>query len=141
MIVTLGPNMIDDLLRVWRSADLSYRPAGRDEPERLRSEVALTTVSAFGWQEQGTVVGVAMAHWDGRRGWINRLAVDPSWQDRGIARRLIEAAENWLKDRGALVIAMLIEDDRAVSQHLADRLGYRYRDTVRYYAKYQFEDA
>lgn len=42
-------------------------------------------------EENGEVVGCLLAGHDGRRGYLQHLAVDPRYRRRGIATRLIEA--------------------------------------------------
>ena len=51
--------------------------------------------------EDDDVNGVVMGAWDGRRGWINHLAVRPSKQREGIGRLLVAELENRLKKKGA----------------------------------------
>ena len=41
----------------------------------------------------GVIAATRMAGYEGRRGWINDLAVDPSLQRRGIGRALLAEAE------------------------------------------------
>jgi len=47
------------------------------------------------------VVGSIMVGYDGHRGWINYLAVDPGLRRQGIGRRLMEHAEEILRKAGA----------------------------------------
>jgi len=42
-------------------------------------------------------------------GWINRLAVDPEFRGRGLAKRLISEVEGRLRARGRRIIAVLVE--------------------------------
>src|SRR5579872_1166798 len=46
------------------------------------------------------VVATVMVGYDGHRGWINYLAVSPDHRRRGIGRRMMEAAEVALQQRG-----------------------------------------
>jgi len=46
------------------------------------------------------VVGTVMAGFDGVRGWIHHLAVCPSLRRRGVATRLMQAAEDGLANLG-----------------------------------------
>jgi ribosomal protein S18 acetylase RimI-like enzyme len=78
----------------------------------------------LGTESDGKLVGAVIATHDGRKGWINRLAVDPDYRRRGYAGTLIEAAERVLREQGLRVIAALVESDNRASLALFRRLGY-----------------
>ncbi|MBU4189834.1 MAG: GNAT family N-acetyltransferase [Candidatus Thermoplasmatota archaeon] len=46
------------------------------------------------------LIGVVVGSDDGRKGWINRLAVDLKHRKKGVARVLINAVEDALKKIG-----------------------------------------
>jgi ribosomal protein S18 acetylase RimI-like enzyme len=52
-------------------------------------------------EENNEIVAVVVGAWDGRRGWINHLAVKPSFQRKGIATSLIRELEKRLRLKGA----------------------------------------
>ena len=52
-------------------------------------------------EDGAEVVGCVLGAWDGRRGWLNHLAVKPSHQRRGIAKALVSEAERRLVEKGA----------------------------------------
>ena len=70
----------------------------------------------MGWNPQwflvaelaGQVVATVMAGYDGHRGWINYLAVDPAHRRRGIARRLMARAEDELRKADCPKINLLV---------------------------------
>ena len=82
--------------------------------EREREAVLVAELDA-------RLVGSLIAAWDGWRGNMYRLTVDPSWRRRGIAGRLITAGEERLRALGARRISALVwrEDDAAVSTWLS----------------------
>ena len=116
---------IPDLLALWGESGLATRPTGRDHPDRLAAEIALYPRNFMGAYAGSRLVGALIATWDGRRGWINRLAVLPERRRLGLARRLITAAEAELRSRGALVIAVLVEPGNQPSLALFARAGYK----------------
>jgi len=83
----------DQMLRLWRRAGLEFRPKGRDSRQAIEAQMRSGCVFFIGAFEGSLLVGEVVASHDGRKGWINRLAVDPDHRRRGIAKALIEEAE------------------------------------------------
>jgi ribosomal protein S18 acetylase RimI-like enzyme len=48
----------------------------------------------------GRIVGTVIAGFDGHRGWVHKVATDPSCRRQGIAGLLMEAAEQGLASKG-----------------------------------------
>ncbi|TFV52690.1 GNAT family N-acetyltransferase [Blastococcus sp. TF02A_35] len=75
-------------------------------------------------EESTGVVGVVLGTFDGRRGWIHRLAVDPSHRRSGLATALVAEVERRLADRGAPRINLLVLPENAAALTFWQRLGY-----------------
>ena len=54
------------------------------------------------------VVGSVMAGYDGHRGWLYAVAVDPQRRRRGLGRRLVEAALARLAERGCVKVNLQV---------------------------------
>ena len=94
--VTIREMTIDDydaVTRVWTEAGLPFRPRGRDRLEKMLMEMARGTAVFMVAEDGDVVVGVVLGTHDGRRGWINRLAVLPAYRRQGIACRLVREVE------------------------------------------------
>jgi ribosomal protein S18 acetylase RimI-like enzyme len=131
----LALQQIPAILDLWRDAGLTIRPQGREHPDTLRHELKTYPDNYIGAFAGDRLVGVVVATWDGRRGWINRLAVHPDCRRRGLARRLIQAAEEELRGRGALVIGALIEPENDASLTLFRDAGYTDMPAALYLSK------
>ncbi len=117
------------IVALWQAAELHVRLTGRDSREGFERQMEGGLQTAIGIETQdGDLIGVVLATHDGRKGWINRLAVHPDWHRRGIARQLIAAAEDTLHKQGVDVIAALIEPENTPS--LACFLGSGYEEYV-----------
>jgi GNAT superfamily N-acetyltransferase len=88
----------------------------------------------------GQMVGMIMGSHDSRKGWLNRLAVIPEHQGKGIAQALVEEMERRLKDRGFHIIAVLIEDGHDASMGLFKKAGYVIYDGITYMTKRENPD-
>jgi ribosomal protein S18 acetylase RimI-like enzyme len=124
-MVDLGPDDYAAVLALWQRAGLPVRPDGRDSPGAFARQMASGRQRLIGLRDGDRLVAVVLLTHDGRKGWINRLAVDPEYRRNGLATRLIEESERWFREEmGLEVYAALIEGGNAGSQALFARLGY-----------------
>jgi ribosomal protein S18 acetylase RimI-like enzyme len=131
----------DDVLALWQRAGLPVRAEGRDAPAAFARQMASGLQRVIGLRANGALVAVAVLTHDGRKGWINRLAVDPAYRRQGLARGLVAEAERWFtQDVGLEVWAALIERHNEASLLLFEKLGYGQPD-VAYVSKRMRYDA
>lgn len=131
----------DSIIRLWADAGLKHKPKGRDSRESMQKEMQLDGVSYFGYYENDKLLGVGLANYDGRRGWINRIAVHPDHRGRGIGGILIAEAEKFLKSKGAVVLSALIEDINEPSMTCFEKAGFSCEKEWLYFCKRQSPDA
>ena len=131
----LGIEHIDSILALWQQAELPYKPAGRDRRDRLEERITSGRDCFFGLFDDGMLAGVILATHDGRKGWVNRLAVDPAYRHRGLAQRLIARAEQHLRAEGIEIIAALIEGYNRASLELFQKCGYKVFEDIHYLTK------
>ena len=70
------------------------------------------------------IVATAMAGYDGHRGWIYYLAVDPDYRQQRIGRRMMEKAESALKMRGCPKINLQVRTSNQAVISFYERLGF-----------------
>jgi predicted N-acetyltransferase YhbS len=87
-IRTLSIVDYEDMVDLWSRAKLSFKPKGRDSKEAISKEIKSHPDFFLGAFEDGRLIGTAIISCDVRKGWINRLAVDIAYQNRGIAKGL-----------------------------------------------------
>ncbi len=76
------------------------------------------------------IVSSVMAGYEGHRGWINYLAVDPAWRGKGLGRQLMAFVEARLRDLGCPKINLQVRGTNREVLAFYERLGYRVDDTV-----------
>lgn len=130
----------DDIIRIWADAGLPYKPDGRDSRERMTVEMEREDTGLFGLFENDRMLAVGLATFDGRKGWINRVAVDPDRRGEGFGGEIMKACEQFLRDRGAEIIAALIEDINTPSISLFRKEGYVIMKEILYFSKRDSED-
>ena len=76
------------------------------------------------------IAATAMAGYDGHRGWIYYLAVDPDFQRQQIGRRMMEKVERELQKRGCCKINLQVRTSNQAVILFYERLGYSNDDVV-----------
>jgi ribosomal protein S18 acetylase RimI-like enzyme len=89
----------DALVSLWASVFPNDPP--RNEPgamidNKMRVQPELLLVA----EEEGRIVGAVIAGFDGTRGWVYHVAVDPAHRRRGVGTALVEAAVEGLRALG-----------------------------------------
>ena len=127
------PEDIPAVLALWRQAGAVPRPTDAPGPlaRRLERDAALFLLAWDGDQ----LVGSLMGGWDGWRGNMYRLVVDPAYRRRGLARRLVEAVEAGLRAIGAERITSLIFKDELGAPEFWRSVGYDPDPATERYAK------
>ena len=125
----------DRLISLWQDADLPYKPKGRDRRESIERELNTSGTIFLVAEREGELIGSIFGSHDGRKGWINRLAVAPAQRRQGLGARLVREVEERLHDLGIEIIACLIEDWNTVSMEAFQRMGYKRHDDIVYLSK------
>ena len=143
-MVKLRHLTIDDhtaILALWQRAGLhSIRPEGRDSRSEFEKQLVRGQI-VIGLEEDSRLIGVVLATHDTRKGWINRLAIDPEYRRQGYGEQLVQAAEDALHETGMHLIAAFIEEGNAASLALFEKLGYATHQHITYVSKRDSADA
>jgi ribosomal protein S18 acetylase RimI-like enzyme len=128
----------DAVVALWERCDLTrpWNDPHRDieRKRHVRPEWFLVAVDG------DTVVGSVMAGYEGHRGWINYLAVDPGQRRDGLGRALMEAAEERLLAAGCPKINLQIRGGNTEAIAFYEAIGFR-EDHVRCFGKRLIPDA
>jgi len=131
-IEDVSPADVDAVTALWEEAGLTraWNPPATDLRRALDGPMS-TVLGAF---LDDRLVGTVMVGHDGHRGWVYYLAVAETQRGTGLGRRLMQAAEAWLVERGAVKLQLMVRETNSAVMGFYDRLGYADAD-VRVLAK------
>lgn len=128
-------NDYEEMVRLWIKARLPFKPKGRDSKEAIATQMKADPEFFLGAFEDNRLVGTVIISCDLRKGWMNRLAVDPDYRHHGIAKALIAESEKVLRKHGIRIFCALIEGYNTVSKKLFKECGYVEDRDVIYFSK------
>ena len=131
----MRPEDYVDVADIWVRSGLPFQPRGRDAEERILEQLEKDSSIYLVAEDRGKVVGVVLVTHDLRKGWLNRLAVPPEEQGKGIARMLVRRAEEELSALGISVFAVQVHKHNHRSRALFAELGYHEHDDIVYLSK------
>jgi len=129
-----------EIIELWERAGLDYKQCGRDSIEHILKELRANPDLFLVAEQDGKIVGSVLATYDGRKGWLNRVAVDPEFQGKGLGKKLCLKAERLLRKRGCMIFAMQVHDSNKRSKEMAKGLGYEERKDIVYFRKKDNDD-
>lgn len=121
-IEVLPAGMEEEAVSLWCITGIA-RP-WNDPGEDLRRAMRGTASTVLACTDRNELLGTAMVGHDGHRGWVYYLAVAPAHQQQGVGRRLMEACEEWVRDRGVPKIQVMIRRSNTNVFGFYQRLGY-----------------
>ena len=117
-----SPDDAAEVARLWRNCGLvvHYNDPASDFRFACDGPASAVLVGS----EHGEIVGSVMVGHDGHRGWLYYLACAPSRQNMGIGRRMVAAAEDWLRARGVVKVQLMVREANATVTGFYQRLGF-----------------
>lgn len=111
------------VIALWQACGLTrpWNDPQQDIARKLGEQPELFLVGAIG----GQIVATVMAGFDGHRGWVNYLAVDPQQQKRGFGRALMREVEHRLIASGCPKLNLQVRAGNDPVLAFYARLGYR----------------
>lgn len=121
-IVEIADDDIAAVVALWRRCDL-LRPWNDPHADIRRARQTRDACLLVG-KLSTRVVATLMTGFDGHRGWIYYVAVDPDQRKSGCGRAMMAAAETWLRARGAPKVQLMVSEENAAALGFYDALGY-----------------
>ena len=125
----------DSVIALWNEGDIPYRPQGRDSRKNVTLQMQQSNCYFLVAETEKKIIGAIVGTHDGRKGWINRLVVTPSYRKKGIAKRLVKEVEHHFSAIGIDIVACLIEVWNTTSMQVFEQMGYTKHTDILYYSK------
>ena len=130
----------DQIFALWNSTEQTKRALNPVDDSRegiarylkRNPTTCFLALSKDGSGDAPEVIGVILTGHDGMRGIIHHMCVHPSFRRQGIARMLVQKAEEALKAEGINKIFGLVFKDNDLANAFWENQGYTLRTNLNY---------
>jgi len=110
------------VIALWHACELTrpWNDPVKDVARKLTVQPELLLIG----EANGTLIGTAMAGYDGHRGWLYYLAIAPEHRRRGHARALVAAACDRLRALGCPKVELMVRESNTRSRDFYGSVGF-----------------
>jgi ribosomal protein S18 acetylase RimI-like enzyme len=123
-----SPKYESAVVALWQKCDLT-RPQNdskKDIVRKLKVNPELFLIGVKG----NKVVATAMGGYDGHRGWVNYVGVDPEFQKKGLGKQIMEAIEKKLIAIGCPKLNLLVRKENLGAIEFYEKIGFNREDCI-----------
>ena len=113
---------IDDVIALWRACDLT-RP-WNDPDKDIRFARSGPASDVLICVDGETVIASVMVGHDGHRGIVYYVATHPDYRRQGLGAAAMQAAEDWLIQRGVWKLNLLVRPENDGVRSFYENIGY-----------------
>ena len=111
------------VVALWRACDL-VAPYNDPVADFRFARAGPASDVLVGVDDAGEVAGSVMVGHDGHRGWLYYVAAGPGSRGKGVGRRMVRAAEDWLRARGVQKVQLLVRETNTAVVGFYEHLGF-----------------
>jgi ribosomal protein S18 acetylase RimI-like enzyme len=127
-ITTYKPKFQDAVVDLWKTCNL-ITPQN-DPVEDIKKKTSFQPELFFVGLLEGKVIGSIMVGYEGHRGWMNYMAVNPKYQRQGYGRELVQKAIAELKKIGCVKINLQVRRSNTSVIDFYKHLGFQEDDVI-----------
>lgn len=121
-------NDTDAVIALWRACELVV--PWNDPRQDIARKLAVNPELFLVGEVAGQIVASVMGGYEGHRGWINYLAVEPQHQGKAYGRDIMRAVEAMLQELGCPKINLQVRSNNAEVIRFYQTMGYKQDDVV-----------
>ena len=111
------------VIELWQQV-FGYETAHNEPNLAISKKIAINDGLFFVAVEANEVIGTIMAGYDGHRGWLYSVAVDPNRRLAGLGRSLVQHAESALADLGCMKVNLQLLASNEATAAFYKSVGY-----------------
>ncbi|MHA1345279.1 MAG: GNAT family N-acetyltransferase [Candidatus Heimdallarchaeaceae archaeon] len=121
-------NMYEEVHNLWKIAGLSL--GGSDTEIEVARMLEHSPELFIVGKIESKIIAVVMGAFDGRRGYVHHLTVDPEFQKKGYGRELMEELHKRFLNKGVVKAHLFLEIENKGVIEFYQKMGWYVRDDL-----------
>jgi ribosomal protein S18 acetylase RimI-like enzyme len=117
-----------DIMELWKKAGISV--GSSDTKEEIAVIFNRNPELFLIGKEHEKIVAVVIGAFDGRRGYVHHLAVDPKYQKKGYGKAIMDELLERFREKGVHKIHLFIQKQNEKVVEFYSRRGWEIRDDI-----------
>jgi ribosomal protein S18 acetylase RimI-like enzyme len=128
-VLPFQPQDYEQVMALWQATEgITLREA--DSREAILAYVARNPGLSFVARDGDVLAGAVLAGTDGRRGYLQHLAVAASYRGRGVGRALAERVVEALSAAGIAKCHLMVRQENERAKRFWEHLGWTMREDI-----------
>ena len=121
-------DMYHEVHQIWKKTGLSLGKS--DTKEEVQQVLNHSQDLFIVGKIDDKIVAVVMGAFDGRRGYVHHLAVDPEYQRSGLGKEIMEELHNRFTEKNIVKVHLFIEVDNEGVIEFYKKVGWHSREDL-----------
>jgi N-acetylglutamate synthase len=128
-VLPFQPQDYEQVMALWQATEgITLREA--DSRDAILAYVARNPGLSFVARDGDVLAGAVLAGTDGRRGYLQHLAVAPSYRGQGVGRTLAERVVEALSTAGISKCHLMVRQENERAKRFWEHLGWTMREDI-----------
>ncbi|MBM7035528.1 GNAT family N-acetyltransferase [Vibrio ulleungensis] len=129
----MQPEDYNNVITLWHdTSEMLLRDA--DSEQNIHRYLKHNPGLSFVLCDSAKIVGAILVGTDGRRGYVQHLAIASTHRGQGLGKQLLKCATVALQNQGIDKTHLFVNQDNATAQQFYQKLGWERREEVRMYS-------
>ena len=120
--------MYEDVYRLWELAGLFL--GASDTKEQVARVLEYSPELFLIGKVEGNIIAVVMGAFDGRRGYVHHLTVDPEFHKKGYGKEIMEELHKRFLKKGVVKVHLFVEIENKGVIEFYQKIGWYVRDDL-----------
>ncbi len=114
----------DSAVQLWDRIEKGVHVGPSDAPAEINKKLQRDPELFLVAEDAGKLIGTVIGGFDGRRGFIYHLAVDPSYRGQGVGGLLMNEVEARLRVKGCIRCYLFVTPDNTEAMRYYEKRGW-----------------